>query len=162
MIAECLWRPNSGSEHTEAAGGAFQQQQQWSPPLVQTFMSTACRLLFITVKNAELTEVTVLKNSILYLRICSVKQCYCALCICCSFHGNKQEVLLLEQPLHQRRVVQQVYVADLEIMHSACLFKIFFFALNFAYSDIYKTLFFFPLKRDTIEMFLYVIFIFIQ
>jgi len=29
------------------------------------------------------------------LRICSIKY-YCALCIYCSFHGNKQEVLLLD------------------------------------------------------------------
>ena len=36
-----------------------------SPPLVQTFMSTACRLLFITGENAELMVVTLLKNSVL-------------------------------------------------------------------------------------------------
>jgi len=34
-----------------------------SPPLVQIFTSAACRLLFITGKNAQLTMVTVLKNS---------------------------------------------------------------------------------------------------
>ena len=28
-LAECLWRPNSGCEHSEAVGGAFQQWQQW-------------------------------------------------------------------------------------------------------------------------------------
>jgi len=25
MLAECLWRPNSGCEHREAAGGVLQQ-----------------------------------------------------------------------------------------------------------------------------------------
>ena len=31
MLAECLWRPNSGSEHSEVVGDAFQQWQwqQW-------------------------------------------------------------------------------------------------------------------------------------
>ena len=31
MLAEHLWRPNSGCEHSEVVGGAFQQwwQQQW-------------------------------------------------------------------------------------------------------------------------------------
>ena len=30
MLAECLWRPNSGCQHSEAVGGIFQQwQQQW-------------------------------------------------------------------------------------------------------------------------------------
>ena len=27
-LTECLWRPNSGCEHSEAVGGAFQQWQQ--------------------------------------------------------------------------------------------------------------------------------------
>jgi len=31
--------------------------------------------------------------------ICSVKYCYITLCICCSFHGNKQEALLSERPM---------------------------------------------------------------
>ena len=34
-------------------------------PLVQIFMSIACRFLFITGKNAQLVVVTVLKNSVL-------------------------------------------------------------------------------------------------
>lgn len=29
ILAECLWRPNSGCELSETAGGAFQQWQQW-------------------------------------------------------------------------------------------------------------------------------------
>ena len=38
MCAECLWRPNSGREHTQMVGGAFLMWWQWvheSPPLVQ-------------------------------------------------------------------------------------------------------------------------------
>ena len=42
-----------------------------SPPLVQDVMSKACRLLFIAGKNAKLMVVTVLKISVLYLRVCS-------------------------------------------------------------------------------------------
>ena len=29
MLAEHLWRPNSGCEHSEAVGATFQQWQQW-------------------------------------------------------------------------------------------------------------------------------------
>ena len=50
----------------------------WSPLLLQIFMSTACRLLFIAGENAQLMVATMLKNSVLQLIICSVKQCYCA------------------------------------------------------------------------------------
>ena len=28
MLAECLWKPNSGCEHSEAVGDVFQQRQQ--------------------------------------------------------------------------------------------------------------------------------------
>jgi len=43
---EHLWGPNSGCQHSEVMGGALQQwwQWQWSDPLVQNFMSEACRL----------------------------------------------------------------------------------------------------------------------
>ena len=37
-----------------------------------------------------------LKNSVFVAEIL-LYQSYCALCICCSFHKNKQEALLLEQ-----------------------------------------------------------------
>ena len=36
-----------------------------SPPLVQIFMSAACRLLFMAGKNAQLMMVTMLKNGVL-------------------------------------------------------------------------------------------------
>ena len=49
----------------------------------------ACRLFFITSENTELMMVTLWENSVLYLRICSIKQCYCILCICCNFCANK-------------------------------------------------------------------------
>ena len=75
MLAEHLWRPGSGCEHTEAVGGVFQQQwqQQWSPLLVRIFTSVACKLLFIAGKNPELAVVAVLRHSASYLRICSGK-----------------------------------------------------------------------------------------
>jgi len=59
-----------------------------SPLLVQVLRSMACRLLLIAGENAEIIVVTVLKNSVYYLRIFSIKQCYCALCISDCFHGN--------------------------------------------------------------------------
>ena len=34
------------------------------------------------------------------MRICSIKWCSCALCICCIFRGNKQQALLLEWPTY--------------------------------------------------------------
>ena len=43
-----------------------------SSPLLQTIVSVACRRLFITGENAQLMVVTMLKNSVLKLRICSI------------------------------------------------------------------------------------------
>jgi len=43
MLAELLWIPNSGCEHSEVVGGAFQNSNSASPPLVQMFTSTARR-----------------------------------------------------------------------------------------------------------------------
>jgi len=55
----------------------------------------AHRLLFI---SGEITllmvMVAMLQNSILYLRICFIKECDCTLWICFNFHGNKYETLL--------------------------------------------------------------------
>ena len=44
-LAECLWRPNSRCEHSKSLNVAFQ--------LGQIFMSTMCRLLFTSSKNAQ-------------------------------------------------------------------------------------------------------------
>ena len=86
-----------------------------SPPLMQIFMSMACRVLFIADENAELMVVTELKNSVLWLRIYSIRYCYYALCIHCSFLGNKYEALLL---------VQSTYVEPKTIpLHSMWLRK---------------------------------------
>jgi len=57
MLAEHLRRPNTQCELSEVVGGVFQQWQQqherqatfWTA--MQIFMSTACRLLFITGEN---------------------------------------------------------------------------------------------------------------
>jgi len=43
------------------------------PPLVQNFTSGACRLLFIASESAQLMVMTMLKKSILWLRICSIR-----------------------------------------------------------------------------------------
>ena len=52
ILDEHLWRPNCGCRHSEAVGGAFQQQEnRRSLLLVQIFMSTAYRLLSIVGKN---------------------------------------------------------------------------------------------------------------
>ena len=77
------------------SGGALQQWQQqherqamiWMT--MQIFTRVSCGLLLIDVKNAWLMVVTMLKNSVLWLMICSIRCCYFTLCICCSFHGNK-------------------------------------------------------------------------
>jgi len=68
--------------------------------LIQIFMSVARRLMFFDGKNGQLTVVTMLKTSALWLSICSINWCYCTLWICCCFHGNLQEALLPEQPTY--------------------------------------------------------------
>jgi len=58
MLAECIWRSNSGCEHREVGGGVFQQWPQWRDrwamfqTAMQIFMSTAYRHLFIAGENA--------------------------------------------------------------------------------------------------------------
>ena len=47
-----------------------------APLLVQILMSAARRLLFIAGQNAQLMVVAMSKNSVLLLRIFSIKQCY--------------------------------------------------------------------------------------
>ena len=41
-------------------------------PVVQMFTSASCRLLFITEENTQVMVVTMLRNSVLYLRICFI------------------------------------------------------------------------------------------
>ena len=74
---------------TSRSNDAIVRAVKRPPPLVRIFMSAACMLLFIAGESAQPMVVTMSKNSVLWLRICSIKQCYCALCIYCSFHGNK-------------------------------------------------------------------------
>ena len=45
-----LWKSKSECECSEALRGAFQHSDSESPPLVQIFMSVACRVLFIAGK----------------------------------------------------------------------------------------------------------------
>ena len=61
-LTECLWRPVSGCEVVVVC---FSSGDSGSPPLVQIFRSMACRLLFIIVKNALVSVVTMLKKSVL-------------------------------------------------------------------------------------------------
>ena len=75
--------------------------------LVQSSMSLVCRFLFITVKNAQLLVVTIHGCIHGDYTICSVKYCYCALC--CTLHGNKQEALLLEQPMQLCHIYICIY-----------------------------------------------------
>jgi len=73
MLAECVWRPNTGCEHSEVVVLCFSSGNNELPQLVQILMSMACRLLFIAGENAWLMVVIALKKSVLYLRICSIK-----------------------------------------------------------------------------------------
>jgi len=58
---------NSGREHSEAVGGAFQQwwQWQWVSFSGADFYKHTCRLLFTTGENAQLMVVVVLIMSVL-------------------------------------------------------------------------------------------------
>ena len=80
------------------AGGAFQQQGQWSPLLVQTAMGAACRLLFIAGANAMhlLMVVTVGKKHFVAASFFHQIMLWCS--IRCSSHGNKQDAVLNEKP----------------------------------------------------------------
>ena len=81
----------------------FSSGDSWSSLLVQIFTNSAHRLSFIAGENAYLMTMTTLKNSALSVAENLFYQMvlYSALCIC-SFQGNKQKVLHLEQPLYTR------------------------------------------------------------
>ena len=98
-LAERLWRPYSECELSEVVLVCFSSSDNGSgsPLLVQISMSATYRSLLMAGKNSQQMVVTVLKNIFFFflqLRICSIKQYCCALCICCCFYGNKQETLV--------------------------------------------------------------------
>jgi len=47
MPAEHLWRPDSGCEHSEVVGGAFQQCRQWITAISVDFYEGSVQLLFL-------------------------------------------------------------------------------------------------------------------
>ena len=66
MLAECLWRPNSGCEHSEVVGGVFQQwrqRQSVASPGADCY-NAACRLLATAVKKCVANGL-LLKSSVL-------------------------------------------------------------------------------------------------
>jgi len=63
MLAECLWRPNSGCEHSEGRAMRSCSDRLWPLTQVQILTSITCRHLLFAGKNAQLMVVTVLKNS---------------------------------------------------------------------------------------------------
>ena len=97
-LAERLWRPYSECELSEVVLVCFSSSDNGSgsPLFVQISMSATYRSLLMAGKNSQQMVVTVLKTIFFFLqlRICSIKQYYCAPCSCCSFHGNTQKALL--------------------------------------------------------------------
>jgi len=87
MPAECLQRLNSGHEHNEVAGGAFQQWQKrpWVTPLCAGFDERSMQALVhhwwkCTANGGDYGEKQhFVAENLLY-------QSYCAHCIYCSFH----------------------------------------------------------------------------
>ena len=62
MLAERLQRQNSGCEHSEAVGGAFQQWQQWVTSAGAEFCERGMQPLSIAGENARVMAITVLKK----------------------------------------------------------------------------------------------------
>jgi len=96
---ECLRRPNSGCEHSEKCVVQFSSgdnnvgdkpHSKWPCTTITAQNEEHLDQIFST---NWVMVVIVLKNSVLKLKICSIKHCHCALC---SFHGNKKQALLLE------------------------------------------------------------------
>jgi hypothetical protein len=63
--------------------------KQWASSAGADFYEHGMQALVHRCRRCTPMVATMPKNSVLYLRICSIKQCYCAICIYCSFHGNK-------------------------------------------------------------------------
>jgi len=95
MLSGCLWRPNSRCEHSEGWAVCFSSGDR----NVKARPCCGWRCIAVMPWNEEhlnqlihanwLIVVAKLRKSVLWLKICSIKQCCCALCICCQFHGNK-------------------------------------------------------------------------
>lgn len=98
MLAEHFWRPNRCCSTVRLWVVHFSSDNNGSLLLVQIVTSTAFRLLVMAGENTQLMTVTTLKKGVLWLRICSIKQCYGAPCIRSGFHANNQEALLSEPP----------------------------------------------------------------
>lgn len=62
-------------------------------PLVQVFTTVACRQSTTADENARGIVVTTLKKSDWRRSICSIEQCYYALCVCSSFKGNRAGII---------------------------------------------------------------------
>ena len=62
MPSVCYGDQTVDVEHSEAVVVSFSSGDSVSPPLVQMFMNAACRLLFLTGKNAQLKMVTIVKQ----------------------------------------------------------------------------------------------------
>ena len=83
--AECFWRPNSECEHSEVVGGVL--QQQWVTSIGADFYEH--NMHDIVHHWQKCIANSGWKVFWKIVRICSIKWCYCTLCICCSFHGYK-------------------------------------------------------------------------
>ena len=89
MLAEHLWRLNSGYEHSQAAGGTFQQWQQWVTSTGADFYEHDLQVLVLhwqkcIANGGDYVEKQCFVAENLLYRI--VLLCSCS---CCSFHGNK-------------------------------------------------------------------------
>lgn len=90
MLAECLWRPKSGCEHSEVMGSAFQQrrQQQWGTCAGTDHYKCGIQALDHCWWKRRAHGGDYAENQGFVAKNL-LKQCYCVLCICCSLHGNK-------------------------------------------------------------------------
>ena len=92
MRAEHLWISNSGCEHSEVMGGAFQQWWQWITSAGADFYKRGTQPLVYRwqkcIANGDdcVEKQCFVAENLLY-------QCYLALCISFSFHRSKQEAL---------------------------------------------------------------------
>ena len=90
-LTECFWRPNIECEHHEVMTAVFQQwwQRQWVMSTGADFYEHGMQTLVHCWQKCIASGSDCVEKWYFYLRICSTNWCYYALCISCSFHGNK-------------------------------------------------------------------------
>ena len=88
-MASDMMKDGLRGQHFPSYDAVVRVVKQWATSAGADFNERGMQALVHRWRKCIANGGDYVENSVLWLRICSIKQCYCALCIYCSFHGNK-------------------------------------------------------------------------